>query len=149
MSEAAVSFEIDQRSLNRAIKTLDKYRGRPLEERLRRATLQAARMLVPPIRDASPVGPTGNLKRSVKAWTRRTRLGGGWGAHGLIAGRTLAAGVGPTAPHRHLVIRPHRIVTPGGRDTGRKTTGNPYVDAAIAPRKDAAIAAVSKILFEK
>lgn len=133
-----LSFEIDQRSIERAEKVLAKYEGRSIEEKLRRATLQAARLLVNPIRAGSPV-VTGNLRRSVKAWTRRQRIGG----------RTLAAGVGPTSPHRHLVIRPHRIVTPGGHDTGRKTSGNPFVDAAVAPRQAEAVRVVSQILFEK
>ena len=48
---------------------------------------------------------------------------------GLFSGESIAY-VTPMAPHRHLIIRGHRIVTPGGRDTGRRTKPNPFVDRA-------------------
>lgn len=130
-----ISVDIDPRAVARAQKVLAKYHGRPLQERLQRGTLQAARMLVGPVRAASPVGPTGNLRKSVRAAKSRTD--------------PLAAFVGPKAPHRHLVINPHRIVTPGGRYTGRRTSGNPFVDAAVQSRADDVARIVGEIVFEK
>lgn len=135
MISATATF--DQASLDRARKVLGKYSGRPLEERLRRATTQAARLMVNPIKAASP-RRTGALMSSVKARASRGQS---------AFGRTIVASVGPTARHRHLVIQPHRIVTPGGRDTGRMTTGNPFVDRATASHRDEAIRIVSEITF--
>ena len=57
--------------------------------------------------------------------------------------------VGPTAPHRSLVIAGHRIVTPGGRDTGRRTRPNPFVEAAASQHMEEAIRLVSDELFGK
>lgn len=135
----ALRLEFDPKSVERARKTLDKYRDRALTEKMRRATLQVARMLVGPIKAASP-RRTGVLSNSVKASASRSS-----GAFG----KAIGAQVGPTAPHRHLVIQPHRIVTPGGRDTGKRTTGNPFVDAATEPRIDEATRIVSQIVFEE
>lgn len=56
--------------------------------------------------------------------------------------------MGPTAPHRHLLIRGHRIVTPGGRYTGRMTKANPYVDRAASGHERKAADIVRRIWFE-
>ena len=131
MSEVSVQF--DQKSLDRAKKTLAKYQGKPLADRLRRGATQAARLLVNPIRAASP-RKTGKLAGSVKAYSARVGIG---------------ATVGPKAPHRHLVIQGHRIVTPGGRDTGRRTRANPFVDSVAASHGDAAVREIKRVLFEE
>jgi hypothetical protein len=47
------------------------------------------------------------------------------------AGEVAAYTVGARAPHAHLVIPGHRIVTPGGRDTGRRSQAFPFVDPVI------------------
>lgn len=109
---------------------LAKVKGKLSPGRRQYAALQGARTLVAPIKAEAPVFK-GNLQGSVTAWT--TSDGG--------------AGAGPLAPHRHLVIRDHRIVTPGGRDTGRRTTGNPFVDAAVESSKDAAMKVVADVIF--
>lgn len=134
-----LDVQVDQKSLARAKKTLEKYQGKPLEERLRRATLQAGKLLVPAIKSAAPVR-TGNLKNSVSALNPRG-----------INGKLMSASVGPRGrlgAHRHLVIRPHRIVTPGGRDTGRRTAGNPFVDEATRPRIESVKREIYKVVNE-
>lgn len=130
MTENTVQF--DQRSLDRAKKTLAKYQGRSLGELLKRGAVQATRLMVGPMRAAAPRGATGRLKASVKAGTAQSGVG---------------AIVRPTDRKRHLVIQPHRIVTPGGRDTGRRTQGNPFVDAVGTQYADAAVREVMQILF--
>lgn len=80
---------------------------RELDRQSQKALLAAGRTLRTPLRHAAPLGATGNLRKSVRVKRgRRDRPS-------VIAG--------PTAPHRHLVIRgtkPHIIPGPvafGGR----------------------------------
>lgn len=115
-----VSVEVDQKALDRAIKRIEQYGGKPLERRARKAYLEGARLMVRPIQariTAAGHVQTGRYRRSVKARQPRTR-----------AGELAVASVGPTDPKRHLLIRGHRIVTRGGVDTGRRTQGAPVVD---------------------
>lgn len=123
------AVEFDQRSIKRARDMVDKYRGKRLAERLTRGAVQATRMLVNPLR-AVASRDKGEHVRSIKA----------------RAARGIGGIVGPTDRKRHLVIQPHRIVTPGGRDTGRKTVGNPYVDAVASSHTDAAVREIANIL---
>ena len=149
MPTPTISVQFDQASIARTKKILAKYQGRPLKERLERGTMRAAQMLVSAVRAYAPKGATGNLKASVKAWksgARHTAASGKAFGSGFVA----AAGVGPTGrqgAHRHLVIRGHRIVTTGGRDTGRRSIANPFVDAAVQPRLGEALRIVSAELF--
>lgn len=62
-----------------------------------------------------PVGDTGNLANSVKLRTSTRR------------GRIWRAEVNANAPHANLVEFGHRIVTPGGRDTGEYASPNPFI----------------------
>ena len=137
----AITVELDVKALARFRKRVERYQGMPLAQRMQKGTLEAARLLVSPVRTAAPKGPTGNLKRKVSARQSRVKQGGG----GTV--RTFDAVVGSTAPHRHLVIRGHRIVTPGGRDTGRMSTANPFVDSAVQPRAAEAMRVVSRAIF--
>lgn len=104
--------------------------GQPeANRRLRRGVAAGARTLRTPIRASAP-RVTGNLARSVKASNLR--------------GFPIAAKVGPRAPHAHLVIKGHRIVTHAGVDTGRRSTPNPFVDEAARPHIDDAVKAFTK-----
>ena len=90
-----VTVTLDQKQMDKAIARIAKYEAKPLERRARQAYIEGARLLVRPIRGAAPVGPTGNLRRSVAARSNRLR-----------AGEMAAATVGTRqriAPHRHLV----------------------------------------------
>ena len=122
-----IAIVVDEKSIARADKRLERYQGRYLHERAKKAYLEGARLGVRPIRAWTPA-KSGNLRRSVKAQNVRTR-----------AGEMAAATVGPRAPHRHLITRGHRIVTPGKRDTGRRTTPNPFVDEAFNAYGQAAL----------
>lgn len=136
MATGPVSVELDTRALRAFQKRLERYQGLPLQQRMERGALDAARLLVPHVRRATPKGPTGNLRKSIRA--------------GASRGGMASAYVGPSsrvAPHRHLVIRGHRIVTPGGRDTGRVTTANPFVDNAVQPRQAEALRVVRAAIF--
>jgi hypothetical protein len=138
MPGAAFSVEFDAKAIARITRKLEKAQGRPLMEKMRRATLAAADLLVQPIRSAGPRNRTGLLRRSVRARAARKSFGV----------RSIGALVGPTAPHRHLIIQGHRIVTPGGRYTGRRTVANPYVDRAAAGHQRKAAELVRRIWFE-
>jgi len=63
-------------------------------------------------------------------------------------GRTIGTAIaGPNAPYRHLVIRGHRIVTPGGRDTGRRSRANPFVDRAVDAARSLIVEVVQRVLY--
>lgn len=141
-SGGKLRIELDQRSLQRGYKLLDRYHDAPLRIRMDKATLAAAKVLEGPMRQAAPVGPAsdghrGLLRRTVRA--RQFRRGGGPEPHG--------AAVGPTAGHRHLVVRSHRIVTRGGRDTGRRSRPNPFPDAVASRHQARAIAEMRRHIF--
>jgi hypothetical protein len=89
---------------------------------MQRATLTAGDLVNRRIQADTP-RRTGHLRRYSKVRLARKRIG-------FSSGPSLGVLVGPTSPHRHLVIRGHRIVTPGGRYLGRSTRANPYVDRA-------------------
>ena len=46
-------------------------------------------------------------------------------------GEIVAQTVGPNDHKRHLLIQGHRIVTPGGRDLGRRSRAFPYVNDLV------------------
>ncbi len=120
----ALRVTVDQRALERALKRLDKYQGRLLHQRAQKAYLEGARLMVRPIQahiTAAGLVKTQRFRRSVKA--RRPRLQGN---------EMAVASVGPVDAKRHLLIRGHRIVTRGGRDTGRHTQPRPVVDEAFS-----------------
>jgi hypothetical protein len=47
------------------------------------------------------------------------------------AGEMAAWTTGPSDKKKHLLVRGHEIVTPGGRHTGKRTRAFPYVDPVI------------------
>jgi hypothetical protein len=150
-AQGFMRLELDQRSLQRGHALLDRYRDAPLQKRMSKAVLAAATVLEGPVRDASPVSrdkDPGGLKRSVRARPWRSRKtfveGKGWRTQS-----STEANVGPLAPHRRLVIRGHRIVTSTGRDTGRRTRANPYVDAVAARHYRRAIAEMRAAIFDR
>jgi hypothetical protein len=113
---------IDEKAIIAIKRKLERASGKSLYEKMGRATLAAADLLVPIIKAETP-RVTGHLYRYTKARPAKKRFGN-------YLAPTLGVLVGPTSPHRHLVIRGHRIVTPGGIYTGRRTAPNPYVDRA-------------------
>ena len=140
----AVQLTVNQADIDRIVRKLDGMQGAALQKKEAAAIQGAVKLLVNPIRSQTPER-TRRLWWSVKVRKlrpRRTNLGSvGIGSgtlkvsalSGLSAGEVAAYAVGPTAPYRHLVIRGHRIVTPGGHDTGRRTRPNAFVDRAVDP----------------
>lgn len=121
-----ISFAIDEKDVARVKQKLERASGKSLYVRMQRATLAAGDIVAKNARAAAP-RRTGLLRRSVKSRLERRK---GFGARGS----SLTVLVGPTsrAPHRHLIILGHRIVTPGGRYTGRRTPPNPFVRRAAS-----------------
>lgn len=124
-----VQLQLDQKAVARAQARLEKFRGQPLNVRMDKATRAAAELLVKPMQAAAPKR-TGKLRRSVsvRSVSNRDKAIVGRGLQKVTGGDRVAL-VGPRSPVRHLVIRGHRIVTRSGRDTGRRTQPNPFVDA--------------------
>lgn len=146
----SMALQLDERSLARGRRLLDKYRDAPLMTRMQKATLAGARVLEGPIRQATPVShddKPGQMRRSVRARSARVRTryvpGRGW-----RSAASTEAVVGPRDPKSHLVIRGHRIVTRGGRDTGRRTQPNPYVDAVAERLMDRAVEEMREHIFD-
>ena len=106
-----LDLEISQRDIDRVNKRLDKWKDKPLAVRLEKAIQGAASLLVNPIRGNTPV-VTGNLRRSVRVTKLRKQ-----------SGEIAAYKVGPTARHKHLIIR----------GTSRGVEANPFVDRAVNP----------------
>jgi hypothetical protein len=124
MAAPAISVTLDQKAMARADKRLAGYMGKPLQRRAQQAYIEGARLMVRPTRQqirAAGLRKTGRFEKSVKARKPRLR-----------SGEMAVASVGPVDAKRHLLVRGHRIVTPGGRDTGRRTVAHPVVDRAFA-----------------
>ena len=115
-----VEVRIDERQYAAALKRILKYELRAHPRRVQQAYLEGARLLRRPMQAAAPVGPTGNLRKSIKARANRLRLN-----------EMAVATVGTThrtAPHRFLVTQGHRIVSHAGVDSGRRSRADPFVD---------------------
>lgn len=120
MARTEVKVAVDDAAIQKALARIAAYDSPSLNKRAKKVFLSAAKLLVGPMRRTTPRGRTGNLRRSVTARANRTR-----------GAEIAAATVGPKSRpgyHRHLIILGHRIVTPGGRDTGRRTEANPFVE---------------------
>lgn len=85
---------------------------------------------------------TGNLAKSLISRIGRGNRPSAW----VRAGRRLA-------PHAHLIEYGHRIVTPGGRDTGRRSREIPFWRDAIKSQRTRVRAmvkrAISLLLLDK
>jgi hypothetical protein len=146
MPAPAISVELDVKAIRRMQKRAERFRGLPLGQRMQKGTLEAMRLLVAPVKRETPVSndkDPGGLRNKVKARQSRARDVFG----NMTKQKTYGAELTSTARHRHLVIRGHRIVTPGGRDTGRRSTANPFIDRAAEPRKEEAMRIVSRAIF--
>lgn len=146
----AFALDIDQRGLARGYKLLDHYRDASLYKRMQKATLAGAKVLEGPIRSATPVSrdsDPGQMKRSVRARSAKVRTAFVIGK-GYRSKASTEAIVGPRDRKSHLVIRSHRIVTRGGRDTGRMTRPNPYVDLVADRLYRKAVAEMREYIFD-
>lgn len=118
-----ITVTVDKKAIDRQLRMLAKYDKRPLATRAQKAYLAGARLMVAPIRaqiQAAGLIQTRAFYRSVKARSARLRMG-----------EMAASSAGPTDNKRSLLIRGHRIVTRGGRDTGRRTRAYPVMDDAF------------------
>lgn len=106
-----VEVTVNPRDIARITKRLDKWQGAELHKRMQKAIEGGLKLLVNPIKAQTPVF-TGHLRSGVKAKALRKR-----------PGEAAAYKVGPTSPHRHLVIR----------GTSRGVEANPFVDRAVQP----------------
>lgn len=124
-----MQLQLDPKAVARAQARLEKFRDKPLHVRMDKATKAAGELLVKPMQAAAPKR-TGKLRKSIasRTATNRDKAVIGRGFQRATGGDRVAL-IGPRAAHRHLIIRGHRIVTRGGRDTGRRTQPNPFVDA--------------------
>lgn len=146
------TFDVNDKDVDRIRRKFERASGRSLYTRLQRATLASGDLLAGRAKQAAPRGPTGNLRRSIKARPERRKGVLGVTLRGRGAGGSTTVLIGPThrrAPHRHLIIlgtgnRPAvggRPSSPyrawGGRVYRREAIGmvgrmkpNPFMDRA-------------------
>lgn len=90
----SVSVQVNPRDIARVTKRLDKWQGRPLEERMAKAQQAALSLFVGPLRArAAAHNLTGATTRSIKVTKLRKR-----------PGEAAAYKVGPTSRHRPFAI---------------------------------------------
>jgi hypothetical protein len=94
MATPPIRVDVDQKALDRAMKRLERYQGKPLQRRAQQVYVEGARLMRGPMQRAAPV-KTGALRRAITARGNRLR-----------PGEMAVASVGPRhrkAPHRYLV----------------------------------------------
>lgn len=141
-ASSLIAFEVSAKDIARITKKLESVKHMPMRARVEKALFAEADILASKVKSAAP-RRTGVLRRSVSV--HRARRGIFASAFETSIGDIL---VGPRAPYRHLVIRGHRIVTPGGRFTGRRTAANPFVDRAASRSRADIQRAVERAWFQ-
>ena len=63
------------------------------------------------------------------------------------AGEAAAWTAGPRDHKRHWLAQGHRIVTPGGRDTGRRSRAFPWLDGVVARYAGATVETIESVAF--
>lgn len=120
----AIQVQWDAAGLHKFDRYLETHEGRAMERNIDNAMGRAIRPLGTKLRAAELasgiVNHTKRLYRGVKVRRLRKR-----------SGEVSAWSAGATGPVAHLVIPGHEIVTPGGRDTGRRSRAFPFVDPVI------------------
>lgn len=120
----AVQIQWDKAGLSKLDRYLETHEGRALEKQIDKAMGKAIRPLVGKLKSAEKssgiTNRSGRLLRSIGMRKPRKR-----------AGEVVAYTVGARAPHAHLVIPGHEIVTPGGHDLHRRSHAFPFVDPVI------------------
>lgn len=114
----------DQAGLRRVDRFIGTFEGRELAKRIDRAIGKQLRPLVSKMKSAEKSSGISNRTsqhyRSIRMRKPRKR-----------AGEVAAYTVGPSDRKRHLLTGGHRLVTPGGRDTGRRSRAFPYVAEVV------------------
>lgn len=119
-----IDVQWDRAGMSRVDRFLGGYEGVQLERRMTAAMLKELRPLAAKIRVAERASGihnrSGRHVRSIRVTRPRGQTG------------EIVFSVGPHDRIRHLLIRGHRIVTPGGRDTGRRSQAFDYVGPVIS-----------------
>lgn len=119
-----ISVQWDTAGLTSFDNYLGTHEGVQLHKIIDKAIGKEVKTMVPPLRAAELASGIHNRSRrhyrSIKARKPRLR-----------AGEVTAWTVGPSGPVAHLLVDGHRIVTPGGRDTGNRTRAFPYPEGVF------------------
>ncbi len=123
----AVHVQWDKAGLSNFDRYLQSHEGIALQKQIDKAMGKAIRPLVGKLKSAEQksgiTNRSGRLQRSIGMRKPPKR-----------GGEVVAYTVGPNprvAPHAHLVIPGHELVTPGGRDLSRRSRAFPFVDPVI------------------
>lgn len=163
-----ITITVDQKALDRYLKTLDKNHGKPLLQRAEKTINAAARLdLMPGVKAAAPVGRGkrlaggftrgGNLKRRVG--TKLLKRQGGedirptwvgskaWYSR-LVATGTSAHSLAPRAGKSHFAAFDVDVVRPLAGMTHPGSRANPFVPEAVQSGMDSFVARVRKDVFD-
>jgi len=125
-----VTARMDARSYNRAITTLKKWEGHPFRTRVIKAHEAGARLLIAPMRRVAPKR-RGGLAKSISAKKAFPT------PRGYIVGVGVKPrGGGKGGAHGHLLSKGHRVITPGGRNTGKSTPAHSFIQDTIEGHED-------------
>lgn len=120
----AVHVQFDKAGLSNYDRFLETHSGQLLAKQIDKAMGKAIRPLAGKLKSAEKssgiTNRSGRLLRSIGCRKPRKR-----------SGEVSAYTVGARAPHAHLVIPGHEIVTPGGHDLHRRSHAFPFVDPVI------------------
>lgn len=138
MARTTGGWNVHVEGMDIALRAIQRYGPKEIEKDARRASMAGAKVAAGLIRQATPVGKTKHLRKSVRA--RPGKLG---------FAAALAGPTGRMGAHRHLVIRGHDIVTRSDFNTGRRTRANPFVDRATDAGHTLIVEAYKRELFRK
>jgi hypothetical protein len=141
---ALIQVKLDERSYNKALERLKKYEGKPFEQRMIKAHEAGGRLLVPPLRRAIDLYTSTGWSRHRGVGTGQLRKNISMRKRKPTQGYIVRVGTKSRAPHHHLVAKGHRIVTPGGRDTGRRTEPRPFNEKVIEQYQDRVVSFIAK-----
>ena len=134
MSNMSITLTVE--GVERTLGAFNKY-DMETREAIRGVVSRTSKAIAKEARARAPVGPTGNLRKSIKARKVKTMDG---------LSMTVAPRQG-TAPHRHLVHEGtgQRTQHSTGRNVGRMTA-NPFMLGAIASQQEAYRAEIRRIV---
>jgi hypothetical protein len=120
----AIHLQFDRAGLSSYDRLLETHSGKALEKLIDKAAGKALRPLAGRVKASErSSGIHNRTNRDVNSIALRKPR--------KRPGEVVAYTVGPKDQKAHLLIRGHRIVTPGGRDTGRRSRAFPYVDPPV------------------
>lgn len=133
---AKTAFTIEVEGLDEAIRRVQSITSALEAKDVEKVLLKGMRMVRDEVKARAPVGPTGNLKRSVKAQIGKRR--------GRFVAGAFSAIDRKIAPHAHLVEYGHDLVKGGKKGRGGRVVGHVPAHPFFRPAWDSKQAEVKR-----